>query len=121
EFVDRNTCDHAERESDQDLGVKRYALRLIRRLFVKIGSYFTFERVSFESIRVVSFFRHVCVLRLTPPTQLIAQNVEVVSIAWLNEIERRAALANPDAIRNLQRKTNLPVERQRYIFLVCLQ
>src|ERR1044071_10054638 len=105
-FVNRKARDHAEREAEQDLGVQRHALRLIGRLFVKIGSYFTFERISLESIRVVSFFRHVCVLRLTTPAQFVAQDVEVVSITRLNEIERRAALANPDAVRHLQRKTD---------------
>src|SRR4051794_13994742 len=62
EFVNSNTRDHAEREAEQDLGMKWYALRLIRRHFVKIGSYFTFKRISLDSIRVVSFFRHVCFL-----------------------------------------------------------
>src|ERR1700741_2492866 len=57
---------------------------------------------------------------LTTPAQLVAQNVEVVSIHWLNEIECRAALSNHDSIGNFQRKPDLPIERQCYLFLVRL-
>src|SRR5215213_792804 len=60
-------------------------------------------------------------LRLTTPAQFVAQDVEVVSITRLNEVERRAALPNYDPVRNLESKTNLPVERQRHVFVVCLQ
>src|SRR6185369_17147178 len=58
---------------------------------------------------------------LTTPTQLVAQNVEVVSVHWLNEIECRAALSNHDFIRNFQRKTDLTIKRQCHLFLVRLQ
>jgi hypothetical protein len=45
------------------------------------------------------------------PSQLIAQNVKVVSIARLNEVERSATLLNHNPITNPERKTNLTIER----------
>ena len=38
------------------------------------------------------------------PPQLVAQNVKVVSVAGLNQIERRVALSNHNSILNLQRE-----------------
>src|ERR1051325_9958251 len=45
------------------------------------------------------------------PSQLVAQNVEVVSIARLNEVESSSTLLNYDPITNFQRKSNLTIKR----------
>jgi hypothetical protein len=55
--IDSYAGDHTNREPDQNSGVKRHAFRLIGCLFVEIGSYFTFERITFDFF-VVSFVRH---------------------------------------------------------------
>ncbi len=60
-----NTRNHADRQSNQDLGVKRYTFGLIGSLFIEVGCYFAFECISFHSIRgpavIVFVFRHVVV------------------------------------------------------------
>ncbi len=117
--IDRDAGNHADCQPDQDLRVQRNAFRLIRRHLVQIGCYLAFERVALESFWFVVFFRHV--FELATPTQLIAQNVEIVSIHWLNEIESRTTFTNRDAILNFQREPDLPIERQCYFFVVSLQ
>src|SRR6185436_2895824 len=139
-LVDSHAGDHTEREAGEDLVVKRDAFRFVRSFLVEIGAYLAFKRISLDSF-IVSFVRHLfspcerldfvptryrrwyrlCPSKLPTPTQLVAQNVEVVSVHWLNEIECRAALSNYNSIRNLKRKTDLTIKRQRHLFLVRLQ
>ena len=102
--------DHADYQTDQDLRVQRHAFRLVGSLFVEIRGYLAFKGIALDSVGcaalIVFVFRH----RLAAPAQLVAQNVEIVSVAWLNQVESRAALANDDAVVNLEWKTNLPIE-----------
>src|SRR5215510_11554733 len=99
--------------------MKRHAARLIGSLFIQIRSYPTFEHISLDLILVVSFFRHS--FSSTTPAKLVTQNVEVVSIARLNDIESCAALAYHNSISNLHLKTDLPVKRQSHLFVISLQ
>src|SRR5688572_15566246 len=89
---------YADSQTDQNLRVQRHAFRLVGSLCVEISGYLAFKGIARDSVRcaalIVFVFRH----RLAAPAQLVAQNVKVVSVAWLNQVEGRAALANDDAV-----------------------
>src|SRR2546423_2189952 len=111
--INSDACYHTDCEADEDARVQRHAFRLVCRVSVQISCDLTLECVSSDSVLVL-FFRH----PLSTPAQLVTQHVEIVSIHRLNEIESRAALANRHSIFNLQRKTDLSVERQRNFFML---
>src|SRR6267143_6006769 len=54
----------------------------------------------------------------SPPFQFISQHIKVISMRWLDQIERRVALSNHDAIEDLQRESDLAIQGQRHLFFV---